>query len=60
MPDIVRAKLHKMTGYVLRDADNCRSAAAPATRDAVRPGIGVKKDIERLERALKPNPNPQR
>ncbi|HHQ6025199.1 terminase endonuclease subunit [Enterobacter hormaechei] len=59
MPDVVRAKLHKMTGYVLRDADQLSEALTQLQRamqlDRV---VGVKKDIERLERALKPKPDP--
>ena len=59
MPDVVRAKLHKMTGYVLRDADRL-SEALPQLQRAMQLDrvVGVKKDIERLERALKPKPDP--
>lgn len=53
MPDKVRAKLHKITGWVLRDAGQSVQALAHLKRamqlDRL---VGVKKDIERLERAL--------
>lgn len=54
MPDEVRAKLHKAIGYALRDA-----GALPEARDhlaralALHDKVGVKKDIERLETAIK-------
>lgn len=57
MPDIVRAKLHKITGYVLRDAGQQADALAHLQRAIQLEGaIGVRKDIEQLERALKPKP----
>jgi tetratricopeptide (TPR) repeat protein len=57
MPDIVRAKLHKITGYVLRDAGQQAEALAHLQRAIQLEGaIGVRKDIEQLERALKPKP----
>lgn len=54
MPDEVRAKLHKAIGYALRDAGQLveardRLAHALALHDKV----GVKKDIERLDTAIK-------
>lgn len=59
MPDKVRAKLHKITGLVLRDAGLLADALEHLKRamqlDAQ---AGVKKDIERLESALKPKPTP--
>jgi hypothetical protein len=48
MPDIVRAKLHKITGYVLRDAEQLPEALAHLQRAMqLDRTIGVKKDIER-------------
>ena len=59
MPDIVRAKLHKITGYVLRDAGQLPEALTHLQRAIqLERTIGVKKDIEQLERALKPKPEP--
>lgn len=60
MPDVVRAKLHKMTGYVLRDADQLSDALTHLQRAMqLDRAAGVKKDIERLESALKPKPERQ-
>lgn len=57
MPDIVRAKLHKITGYVLRDAGQLADALAHLQRAIQLEGaIGVRKDIEQLTRALHPKP----
>ena len=57
MPDEVRARLHKVTGLVLRDAGEPAGAMTHLQRaiqlDAA---CGVKKDIERLGRELKPKP----
>jgi len=57
MPDKVRAKLHKITGLVQRDLGQQVEAITHLRRamqlDAQ---AGVKKDIERLESALKPKP----
>jgi hypothetical protein len=57
MPDKVRAKLHKITGLVQRDLGQQVEAITHLRRamqlDAQ---AGVKKDIERLETALKPKP----
>ena len=59
MPDIVRAKLHKITGYVLRDANQLPEALAHLQRAIqLERTIGVKKDIEQLERQLRPKPEP--
>ncbi|MGF6424423.1 tetratricopeptide (TPR) repeat protein [Lelliottia sp. 489] len=59
MPDIVRAKLHKITGYVLRDAGELPEALAHLQRAIqLERTIGVKKDIENLERQLKPKAEP--
>lgn len=53
MPDEVRAKLHKALGYGL--TDECPAAALDHLRRALElfANVGVKKDIERLERELK-------
>ncbi|WP_261644413.1 terminase endonuclease subunit [Erwinia mallotivora] len=54
MPDQVRAKLHKITGYVLRDAGRASDAMEHLTRALqLHDGCGVKKDIERLAGELK-------
>ncbi|MDU6414729.1 phage terminase small subunit [Mixta calida] len=54
MPDQVRAKLHKITGYVLRDAGRADEALPHLTRALqLHEGCGVKKDIERLATAMK-------
>ena len=59
MPDIVRAKLHKITGYQLRDAGELTEALAHLQRAIqLERTVGVKKDIENLERQLKPKPEP--
>lgn len=59
MPDIVRAKLHKITGYVLREAEQLPEALAHLQRAIqLESTIGVKKDIEQLERQLRPKPEP--
>jgi len=57
MPDMVRAKLHKITGLVLRDGGQVADALAHLQR-AMRLDCqaGVKKEIERLERELRPKP----
>lgn len=60
MPDIVRAKLHKITGYLLRDKGELPEALAHLQRAIqLERTIGVKKDIEQLERQLKPKPAPK-
>ncbi|MBC3212914.1 phage terminase small subunit [Serratia fonticola] len=54
MPDQVRAKLHKITGYVLREAGRSEQALNHLKRALqLHNGCGVKKDIERLERAIR-------
>ncbi|MEP8911143.1 terminase endonuclease subunit [Enterobacter mori] len=59
MPDIVRAKLHKITGYVLRDAKQLPEALMHLKRAIqLESAIGVRKDIEQLERQLRPKPEP--
>ncbi|ELY6342388.1 phage terminase small subunit [Cronobacter sakazakii] len=57
MPDQVRAKLHKVTGLVLRDAGD-PAAALEHLRRAMQldAQAGVKKEIERLDRELQPKP----
>ena len=57
VPDMVRARLHKVTGLTLRDADQSAEALAQFQRamQLDRNG-GVRKAIEQLERALKPKP----
>lgn len=53
MPDEVRAKLHKAIGYALRD--NNKPEALNHLRRALQlhDRVGVKKDIEKIERELK-------
>ncbi|CNE89967.1 phage terminase%2C endonuclease subunit [Yersinia enterocolitica] len=54
MPDQVRAKLHKITGYVLRDSGRGELALSHLHRALqLHTGCGVKKDIERLAVKLK-------
>ena len=54
MPDEVRAKLHKITGYVLRDTGRPLDAMEHLKRALqLHQGSGVKKDIERLATELK-------
>ncbi|CAI1614295.1 terminase endonuclease subunit [Serratia entomophila] len=54
MPDQVRAKLHKITGYVLRETGRVELALNHLKRALqLHNGCGVKKDIERLERAIR-------
>ncbi|MCQ0976043.1 terminase endonuclease subunit [Klebsiella pneumoniae] len=57
VPDMVRARLHKVTGLTLRDAGQSAEALAQLQRamQLDRHG-GVRKAIEQLERALKPKP----
>ncbi|EGO4970019.1 terminase, partial [Escherichia coli] len=60
MPDEVRAKLHKITGLFLRDAGDATGALAHLQRATqLDCQAGVKKEIERLERELKPKPQPK-
>lgn len=54
MPDQVRAKLHKIAGYVYRDAGGTHEAMIHLKRALqLHEGCGVKKDIERLATAMK-------
>lgn len=54
MPDQVRAKLHKIIGYVLREAGRAERALNHLKRALqLHSGCGVKKDIERLEREIR-------
>ncbi|RUR46193.1 phage terminase small subunit [Vreelandella populi] len=56
MHDQIRAKLHKALGYALRAAHQPQEAHASLTRALeLNERIGVKKDLERLERELKQN-----
>ncbi|MBQ4791081.1 phage terminase small subunit [Pectobacterium versatile] len=61
MPDQVRAKLYKTLGYTLRLDANELSAARDWLQRAVTlfDGIGVKRDIELLGRALKKATEPE-
>ncbi|EAA5140387.1 terminase endonuclease subunit [Salmonella enterica] len=55
VPDMVRARLHKVTGLTLRDAGMNAEALAQFQRAMLLDrNAGVRKEIERLERALKP------
>ena len=54
MPDQVRAKLHKITGYVYRETEKPTLALEHLKRAfQLNANCGVKKDIERLESAIK-------
>ncbi|PAV96138.1 terminase [Hafnia paralvei] len=60
MPDKVRAKLHKITGLVLRDEGAVIQALEHLKRAMQLDRLaGVKKDIERLERAIKAASDPE-
>lgn len=55
MPDAVRAKLHKIIGVVLRDTGQPADALSHLQRAMQLDSMaGVKKDIERLTRELRP------
>lgn len=55
VPDMVRARLHKVTGLTLRDIGQNAEALAQFQRAMqLDRNAGVRKEIERLERALKP------
>lgn len=56
MPDEVRAKLHKALGYALRGHDNASALDHLQRAVELDPRVGVKKDIERLQREIKNNP----
>ncbi|WP_058910968.1 terminase endonuclease subunit [Entomohabitans teleogrylli] len=61
MPDQVRARLHKVTGLVLRDNGQPADALAHLQRAMqLDRGAGVKKEIERLGRELNPAPAAKR
>lgn len=53
MPDEVQAKLHKAIGYALRGHDPATALQELTRAVELNPKVGVKKDIERLERAIK-------
>lgn len=53
MPDEVRARLLKAIGYALRDSDKAGALAYLRQAFATSAKVGVKKDIERLEREIK-------
>lgn len=53
MPDEVRAKLHKAIGYRLEQDNPAQALIELKTALSYHDRVGVKKDIERLERALK-------
>ncbi len=54
MPDEVRAKLYKAIGYTLRSAGQLAEAKEALERALIlHDKVGVKKDIERLETAIK-------
>lgn len=53
MPDQVRAKLHKAIGYLLRDTDKPIALAELQRALELNTAVGVKKDIEKLEREIK-------
>jgi tetratricopeptide (TPR) repeat protein len=58
VPDMVRARLHKVTGLTLRDIGQNAEALAQFQRAMqLDRNAGVRKEIERLERALKPKPD---
>ncbi|MDX6042901.1 phage terminase small subunit [Scandinavium lactucae] len=57
MPDEVRARLHKVAGLIQRDAGLLNEAMTHLQRAIqLDDSCGVKKDIERLGRELKPKP----
>jgi hypothetical protein len=57
MPDEVRARLHKVAGLILRDTGLLTEAMTHLQRAIqLDDSCGVKKDIERLGRELKPKP----
>lgn len=53
MPDEVRARLHKATGYGWRGVDPAQAIAELKRALSLHDKVGVKKDIEQLERELK-------
>lgn len=57
MPDQVRAKLHKALGYALETADPEQALIELNRAVDLNDKAGVKKDIERIERAIKNKDN---
>jgi hypothetical protein len=53
MPDEVRAKLHKAIGYALRDSEPGAALYELTRALQLHSKVGVRKDIERLEREIK-------
>ena len=53
MPDEVRAKLHKAVGYAFMESDKEKALGNLKRALALHDKVGVKKDIEKLERELK-------
>lgn len=53
MPDEVRAKLHKAVGYAFMESDKEKALGNLQRALALHEKVGVKKDIEKLERELK-------
>lgn len=53
MPDEVRAKLHKALGYAVMGTEKERALGNLKRALALHEKVGVKKDIEKLERELK-------
>ncbi|CAI1191112.1 TPA: terminase [Serratia marcescens] len=57
MPDVVKAKLHKVTGLILRDKGDHAQALEHLTRAMqLDSNAGVKKEAQKCETALKPKP----
>ncbi|AOV98012.1 terminase [Edwardsiella hoshinae] len=57
MPDNVRARLHKTVGLLLRDqGDNAAALAQLQRAMQLDDNAGVKKEIQALERAIRPKP----
>lgn len=59
MPDQARAKLQKELGLLLRDSEPEAALAYLRRAQQLAPTIGVKKDIERLERVIKNTASPE-
>jgi len=59
MPDVVSARLHKITGLILSDRSEFAQALEHLNRAMqLDSAAGVKKEIQRCESALKPKPAP--
>jgi hypothetical protein len=56
MPDEVRAKLHKALGYAMRDSDKPVALGWLRRAFGLHDKVGVKRDIELLERDIKNTP----